>query len=138
MGLAERRRIAVIKDQHGPQLQKELNAAIGFDLPLELDVASFPENSTILDCYEYYYDSYGPTLLVKVFKEICIDEMGKEATKAKIKKIVFQNSAKNPEAPGEKEIKLETDTLFVRESFHGSSEKLFSDSELKTAIENIL
>lgn len=138
MGLAERRRIAVIKDSHGPRFQNELNAAIGFELPFEIDVATIPENSTILDCYDYYYESYGPGMVVTIFKDLCKDDLGKEAVKAKIKKIVFQNTAKTPEEAGDKDLKLEGGTLFVRESFYGYSDKLFGEADLRKMIEDML
>lgn len=138
MGLAERRRIAVIKDSHGPRFQAELNAAIGFELPFEIDVASFPENTTVLDCYDYYYESYGPGLVVAVFKDLCKDSMGKDAVNAKIKKIVFQNVAKSGDDASDKSVELQGTTLFVRESFYGYSDKLFGEADLRTLIENML
>ncbi|WP_342374826.1 hypothetical protein NVS55_26300 [Myxococcus stipitatus] len=138
MGLAERRRIATIKDTHAPRFQAELNAAIGFELPFEIDIASFPENTTILDCYDYYYESYGPGLVVTVMKEICKDDMGKEAVKAKFNKIVFQNVAKSADDAGDKSVEIKDKTLFVRESFYGYSDKLYGDSELQGALEQML
>lgn len=138
MGLAERRRVAEIKDQHTPRFQSELNAAIGFSLPFEIDVTTFPENKTVLDCYDYYYQSLGPALVVTVFKSLCSDQLGKDAVQAKIKKIVFQNTASSPEAPGEKSVQIEGDTLFVREGFYGYSDKLFGESDLKSALEAAL
>jgi len=138
MGLAERRRIATIKEVHVPRFQKEMTHAVGFDLPFEIDVASFPENPTVLDCYDYYFESYGPGLVVKVMKDVCVDDLGKDAVKAKFKKIVFQNSAKSPEDKGEKSVRVEDDTLFVRESFYGYSDILFGENDLKQAIEAML
>ena len=138
MGLAERRRVVNIKDNHTKRFQAELTSAIGFELPFEIDIASFPENATILDCYDYYYESYGPGLVVKVMKEVCGDDLGRDAVKAKLKKIVFQNTAKTPESPGDKSVSIESETLFVRESFYGYSDKLFGESDLRTAIEAML
>lgn len=138
MGLAERRRITEIKDKHVPRFQDALNAAVGFALPFEIDVSTFPENPTILGCYDFYYESYGPGLVVTVFKDICRDQAGIDAVKEKIAKIVFQNTAASPEAPGELEVRLEGGTLYVRESFYGYSDKLFGEETLKTTIENLL
>lgn len=138
MGLAERRRIATIKDVHGPRFQLELNKAAGFELPLEIDLSTFPENATVLDCYDYYYESYGPGLLPKVFEQLCVDDLGKAAVQEKIKKVVFQNTAKSPEDPGDKSLELKDGTLYVRESFYGYSDKLFGDTDLRTALENML
>lgn len=138
MGLAERRRIAAIKDSHSARFQSELNAAIGFELPFEIDVASFPEDKTILDCYDSYYESYGPGLVVTVMKEICKDDMGREAVRAKFNRIVFLNVAKSADDPGTKSIEIKDQTLFVRESFYGYSDQLYGDSELQSALEAIL
>jgi hypothetical protein len=138
MGLAERRRIATIKEAHNPRFQSALRAAIGFDLPFEIDITTFPENVTVLDCYDYYFESYGPGLVVTVLKEVCVDELGKQALKAKVDKVVFQNSAKSAEEKGEKSVKIENRTLVVRESFYGYSDLLFGDADLKSAIESML
>lgn len=138
MGLAERRRIATIKDVHAPRFQNELNAAIGFALPFHLDAGSFPENSTVLDCYDYYFESYGPGLVVKVFKEICADDIGKQAVKDRIEKIVFQNTAKSPDDKGHREVALDGKTLFVRESFYGYSDLLFGEDDLRKTTEALL
>lgn len=138
MGLAERRRVANIKDNHTKRFQAELNSAIGFELPFEIDIATIPENNTVLDCYDYYYESYGPGLVVKVMKQVCVDTMGREAVQEKIKKIVFQNTAKSPDLPGDKSVALENGTLYVRESFYGYSDKLYGEDDLLKTIESML
>lgn len=138
MGLAERRRIATIKDAHIPRFQSELNAAVGFTLPFDIDMASFPEDKAILDCYDSYYESYGPGLVVKVLKEICKDDMGRDAVKAKFNKVVFQNVAKSVDNSGDKSFEIKDQTLFVRESFYGYSDKLYGEDELQSALEAIL
>jgi hypothetical protein len=138
MGLAERRRIAKIKDEHAPRFQRELNEAVSFELPFELDLASFPENTTILDCYDYYFESYGPGLVVKVMAGVCVDQLGRDAVKAKFDKIVFQNTAKSPEEKGELSVTIENRTLFVRESFYGYSDLLFGEDTLKQKLESML
>ena len=138
MGLAERRRIATIKDSHGPRFQSELNNAAGFELPFEIDVASFPENPTVLDCYDYYFESYGPGLVVSVFKDLCKDGLGKQAVQEKIKKVVFQNVAKSADEPSDKSVALEGTTLFVRESFYGYSDKLYGEDDLRKLLEGML
>ena len=138
MGLAERRRISTIKDQHAPRFQKELNDAVGFNVPFEIDIATFPENDKVLDCYDYYYESYGPGLVVKVMKEICKDDMGKDAFKAKFDKIVFQNTAKSPEQPGDKSVTTDGKTLVIGESFYGYSDKLYGEDDLRKKLEDML
>ena len=139
MGLDERRRIAAIKDGHTARYNQQLNTALGFQVPFEIDAATFPENKTVLDCYDSYFDSYGPGLVVKVLQEICKDKFGRDTVKEKIKKVVFQNTAKSPEVKGHKEVELDSKgVLYVRESFYGYSDLLFGEDDLKNQIEQQL
>jgi hypothetical protein len=138
MGLAEKRRIRDVQEKHGPRFQAELDAALGFKVPFEIDIATLPEDKTVLDCYDYYFESYGPGLVVKVLKDVCADAIGKETVQTRIKKIIFQNTARSATDSGEKEVRLEGDTLFVRESFYGYSDKLYGEDDLRAAIENKL
>lgn len=138
MGLEEKRRLAAIRENHIPRFASEMKTACGFDLPFEINVATFPENKTILDCYDYYFESYGPGLVITVFKDLCKDNLGKDAVKEKIKKVIFENTAKTPEDKGGKEVKIENGTLFVRESFYGYSDILFGETDLRQAIEAML
>lgn len=138
MGLAERRRIAEIREKHGPRFQSELNEAVGFELPFEIEIASFPENKTVLDCYDFNYESYGPGMVVQVFKNICYDDMGKDAVKAAIKKILFRNTAKDPENPGDKSFSLVDGLLTIESSFYGYSDKLFYAADLQQSLEALL
>ncbi len=137
MGLAERRRVAAIKDL-APRFQKELNDAIASEMPFELDVASFPEDAKVLDCWDWYFESYGPPLVVKVMKSVCADQLGRDAVKAKFDKIVFRNAAKSDEDPGDKSVAIDNRALVVCESFYGYSDKLFGESDLQKAIEDML
>ncbi|MGE0707332.1 MAG: hypothetical protein AB7N76_04720 [Planctomycetota bacterium] len=138
MGLAERRKIATYKQEHGPRFQKELDEAAGFSLPLEIDFSSLPENETVLGCYDYYYESYGPGLVPTVFKHICQDDLGRDAVREKIDKVLFRNTARSPEEPGDKDVRLEGRTLVIESSFYGYSDKLFGEDDLRAKIEAML
>jgi hypothetical protein len=138
MGLAERRRIATIRDQLAPRFQKELSEALGFELPFELDAGSFPEDSKVLDCWDWYFESYGPPMVVTVMKAICADALGRDAVAAKFDKIVFRNAAKSEAEPGDKSVAIDDRTLTVAESFYGYSDKLFGEADLQKAIETLL
>lgn len=138
MGLAERRRVAAIKEQLAPRFQKELNEALGFEMPFELDVGSFPEDAKVLDCWDWYFESYGPPLVARVMKAVCADALGREAVKAKFDKILFKNAARSEAESGEKSVAIENRTLVVAESFYGYSDKLFGEADLQKAIEDML
>jgi len=138
MGLAERRRIADIKENKLPKFQEQLNEACGFDLPFEFKIDSLPEDTTVLDCFDFYIDSLGPGLVVSLMRELCKDAIGKKAAKAAIKKVVFVNTAKSPEDKGEKSFSLKDGTLKISCSFYGYSDLLYSQEELLPLVEALL
>lgn len=138
MGLAERRRVAAIKDALAPRFQTELDQAVGFHLPFELDIASFPDDAKVLDCWDWYFESYGPPLVTKVMTGVCADQLGKDALQAKVDKIVFRNTARSGEDPGEKSVVIDNRVLIVAESFYGYSDKLYGEADLQKAVEDLL
>lgn len=138
MGLAERRRVAAIASELAPKYQQEFKEAVGFDLPFEVAIDSLPADKTVLDCWDYYHESYGPGLVVKVFKDLCKDDLGKEAVQEKIEKVVFRNAAKSAEDPGDKSLALEGKTLVITASFYGYSDKLYGESDLLSQLEAML
>ena len=138
MGLAARRRIQAIHDERGPRLQAEVDAAMGFSLPLELDLDSIPEVEPIAECYANHFDTAGPGLVSQVLRRLGEDEVRREALRGKVARVVFQNSATQAEIPGQKSVTMEGATLFVRASFHGPDGRLFAADELRLAIETLL
>lgn len=135
MGLAEKRLMSEIQTASAG-LQSEL-AAAGFNMPFELDMTSFPEDAEVLKRYMSYSASHGAILVVKGLKAIGTDSFGKDAINEKIKKVVYQNSAKSNADAGEKSVKLDGSTLLVRVAF-GDNKQLFSESDMKEAIEGLL
>lgn len=91
MGLAERRAIKAFQDTTFPALEKEIHAAAGTPLPIEVDWNSL--------AFEGYADGYAENLpkiffvpLVKALEKVAFDDMGKEAVKAGITKVVIKGS----------------------------------------------
>lgn len=138
MGLAERRRVAVIKDALAPRFQQELDEALGFSIRFELDAGSFPDDAKVLDCWDWYFESYGPPLVVQVMKGVCAGALGRDAVKAKLDKIVFRNTARGGDDTGDKSVAIANRTLVVAESFYGYADKMFGEAELQKAIEDML
>ena len=63
-----------------------MNATLGFNVPIEIDWEAFSKN---LDEAQYILnDSYGLPNLVKALSSITVDDLGKEAIKGALKKIV--------------------------------------------------
>jgi hypothetical protein len=92
MGLAERRAIKAFQDTNYPALEQQVHAAAGTPIPLEVDWNSL--------AFDSYADSYAECLpkiffipLIKGFEKVAFDDMGKEAVRDGISKIVIKGSA---------------------------------------------
>jgi hypothetical protein len=87
MGLAEKRWAADKKKTEEPAFVSTIKATLGFAVPIEIDWEGFSEN---LDEAQYItHDSYGLPNLVKALSTITADDLGKEAIKDALKKIVI-------------------------------------------------
>lgn len=90
MGLNERRATKAFQDTKLPALKADLDAAAGF--ALELEVAW---DSLATADYAHLYDEAWSKVyflpLTEALKGITIDDMGKEALKAGLKKVVIRD-----------------------------------------------
>ena len=90
MGLAERRAAKQFETEQFPALKSELMSALGFEVPVEVDW----EALSIADMAHLYRDAW-PRVYFEpsrdAFKSICADDMGKDALRAALKKIVITN-----------------------------------------------
>ena len=91
MGLAERRAIKAFQDNVFPELEGQVHAAAGTPIPFEVDWSSL--------AFEGYADSYPEGLkkiffqpLVDAFHKVAFDDMGKQAVKDGITKIVIKGT----------------------------------------------
>ena len=138
MGLAERRRIAAIK-QKAAAIQPQVNVALGFDLPITLDVGSFPEDKDILDFYEWNESEYGLPMILRIVKDICKDDIGKEAFTEKVQSIEVVNSSKSNDRPGLRSVELLPDgKLVIKYGFDRTNSDIWSEEPLRTTLENML
>ncbi len=91
MGLAERRVQKEFQDNHFPKLKGQLETASGTSVPLEVNwetLAPEGQSHLYLDAWTKVY--FEPT--IAAFQDVCRDQMGKDALKEKLKKIVMQNT----------------------------------------------
>jgi hypothetical protein len=87
MGLAEKRWAAEKKKTDEPAFVSQITATLGFSVPIEIDWEAF--SNTIDDTQYITNDSYGLPNLVKALSTITADDLGKEAIKGALKKIVI-------------------------------------------------
>lgn len=90
MGLIEKRAIKNFQDNNYPALVNEINQAAGFEVPIEVKWDSLAKTD-----YAHLYDEgftkvYFNTL-AQAFKEITIDDLGKDALKETLKKVIIKN-----------------------------------------------
>jgi len=90
MGLEEKRKLKEIQDGPAKDIQTKLKALLGTDVPVEIDVASFTD-ITSLNTLEHS----GLASLVQAIDEVTKDAIGKDALKDVLKKIVFRNLPNN-------------------------------------------
>jgi hypothetical protein len=90
MGLQERRAVKTFQDGSYQNLTNEINTLAGY--PIEFEVNW---DTLALDEYAHMYEECFPkvyfTPLVNAIKEITADDMGKEALKEALKKVVIKN-----------------------------------------------
>lgn len=94
MGLQERRAVKTFQDGSYQSLTNEINTLAGY--PLEFDINW---DTLALEEYTHLYDEGFTkvyfTPLINALKEITADDMGKEALKEALKKVVIKNEAGN-------------------------------------------
>jgi hypothetical protein len=136
MGLAERRRIATIKEET-TIAQTQFNSIINVEIPLTFDTTTLPEDMGVLDNYDYYKDYVIPAI-IRIFKDLTKDDLGKEAVKSTIKSVKIINTSKNVDDSGEKSIALHEGELLIKFGFYRYSDAIWDENELKAKIENLL
>jgi hypothetical protein len=129
MGLEEKRWIKEMKDETVPKYMAALKEIVGFDLPFEVDWDSYSKDLEGLRNLEYQ----GLDRITSAFREICKDDIGKDAVKESIKKI----SLKNIDDPSKKGITLEKGVVTINFAL-GKDGGYFSDSEIHHEIEGKL
>lgn len=92
MGLAERRAVKEFQDHQLATARAAINDAAGFEVPLEVDWDSL----AVADYGHMYTEAFQKVYFQTVeqaFRNICRDEMGRDALQAGLKQIVFRNAS---------------------------------------------
>lgn len=92
MGLTEKRAVKDFQDKLFPDLKKKIDEIVGMEVAVEVDWDSLAKEGMS----HLYNDSYPKVYFEPIIKglgEICADDMGKEAVKSSLKKIVLCNKS---------------------------------------------
>ncbi|WP_425147034.1 hypothetical protein [Deinococcus sp.] len=92
MGLAERRAVKHFQDELLPGLQRRVNEAAGFELPIEIDWDSLSNGSVSPDYYAESWQQVYFEPLIAGLRDVARDELGREALQQHLKRVVIQNS----------------------------------------------
>jgi hypothetical protein len=91
MGLAERRASKEFQDTQFPALKAEIVKVAGFDVPIEVSWEELAKEDQSGLYKESWPDLYFKPV-IEGLRQITRDQMGKDAVKAALKKIVIRNS----------------------------------------------
>lgn len=91
-GLKEKRAVKNFQEQTFPKLTQQINTVASVDVPVEVDWDSIAVDD-YADMYEEGFTKVYFTPLLDALKEICADDMGKDALKNALKKVVIKNSS---------------------------------------------
>ncbi len=94
MGIAERRAAKDFETRRLPELKQQIDAAAGFDVPLELKWETIAQDGYAND-YDMFFTNVYFKPLIQALQAIAIDDMGKEALKGALKKVIVQNTKEN-------------------------------------------
>jgi hypothetical protein len=94
MGLAERRAVKAFQDNKLPALKSEIDDAAGFEVNLEVNWDAIAKDGNA-PLYEEAFQKVYFKPLIEALKGICIDDLGKEALRDGLKKIVITDDNKH-------------------------------------------
>ena len=91
LGLAERRAAQVFQNEELPQLRTRIEQAAGFEVPLEVHW----EQLTVEGESHLYKDAWASVFfepLIAAFRDIAVDEMGRNALKQEVHRVVIKST----------------------------------------------
>ena len=131
MGLAEKRWAQERKKNDEPQFVSQIQAITGTKASVDIDWDAFSGN---LDDAQYIVDQqYGLPNLLSALKEVCGDDLGKDALKGSLKKVVIK-----PAKSAAAKFAFEAGSIQWSAYFGSSSEGYFYKDAMKKTIEAAL
>lgn len=92
MGLAEKRAAAEFETTVYPALKKQIDEAAGFEVPLEVRWDTLLKQEKQVAAWKDAWPKLYFLPIVNAFEQIGVDQMGKDALKETLKKIVVQDA----------------------------------------------
>ncbi|NVJ01678.1 hypothetical protein HV824_26655 [Myxococcus sp. AM009] len=92
MGLAERRIVKDFETNIFPDLKKQIDEAAGFDVPVEVKWDTLTKSDQYSGAWVASWPKIYFQPIINAFKNICVDDMGKEALAGGLKKVIIQDA----------------------------------------------
>ena len=130
MGLIEKRLIKEAKDSWLPAEQKEIGEIAGTTVVLDINWASFESDEAALKNLQHL----GVRKITNALRLVCTDELGKEAVRDQVKRIVVNNLT----TPADATVMLENGAVTLSCTFRKGSDGCLSDLQIARALERAL
>jgi len=130
MGLIEKRLIKEAKEAWLPGEQQEMESIAGTPIAVDVQWSSFETDEAALKNLQHC----GVRKLVNALRVICRDDLGKEAVRDSIKRIVVINQ----QAGGEATVGLEGGTITLACTFNKGPDGCLTDLQIARVLERAL
>ena len=137
MGLAERRAATDFETQIYPELKKQIDAAAGFEVPVEVRWDTMMRQEKYVKGWKENWPKLYFKPIVAAFQAICIDEMGKSALKEILKKVVIQDT-KSSHSSNWAEFDKATGTLTLDHQYTNVSEEKSRADIMRNVLERAM
>jgi len=127
MGLNERRKIKELQDTTFPGRVKEIEEICGVAIPYEVDWESLGDDMEGLN----FIDNLSCHRLNMALRPICSDDLGKQAVREGLKKIVL----KNVKTKDEMKIAFQGGILEMHCAYALRTDGMYSDNEIRALLE---
>ena len=92
MGLAEKRVLNQFALTVFPGLKQRVDEAAGFDVPLEVRWDTLAKDATYSSSWLTGWPKIYFQPMIDAFQQICVDDMGKQALRTSLKRVVIQDT----------------------------------------------
>lgn len=130
MGLIEKRLIKEAKETWVLEEQKDMRAIANSDVVIDIDWPTFESDEPALRNLQHL----GVRKLSNAFRVICTDDLGKEAVRDSIKRVVVTNDKDVKEAS----VNLDAGTVTLRCAFAKGSDGCMGDLSIARTLERML
>jgi len=129
MGLIEKRLIKEAKESWLPGEQKDIQDVAGAPVVVDVDWATFEVDEVALKNVQHL----GVRKLANAFRVICVDELGKEAVRERVKRIFVTNLKE-----GTPSVVIENDVVTLACMFGKGTDGCLTDLQIARTLERML